>query len=281
MKRPEFDLVKITPEMAKAWLRATPPSGNRPLRMSHASALAEQMSEGRWRTTNQGIGIMADGTVSDGQHRLHAIIIANRPVTMLVAFNQTPDDQVKVDLNRVRTLSNVISIARPNEQQVTAKAAMLRVIASLTTTDYSIFTKLDGEDAIQLLDEHRAEMDLAIAMNGKAARIPASTMAVIALMLRWNYDEGNAFGTGVVKGADLRDGAPQLVLRNWLAVRHKTTPIELITVKSIVAADAFIRGETLTKLPTSAERRYPRFAKKLGLPINTTIASMAERGAAS
>ena len=58
---------------------------NRNVRESRVCEYANEMSAGRWRLTGQGIIILEDGTVGDGQHRLYAIVKSGATVQMPVA----------------------------------------------------------------------------------------------------------------------------------------------------------------------------------------------------
>lgn len=66
-------MTKVTPAMAEAWL-AKNNTGNRRVRKGVVELLKQQMVSGNWRPTHQGIAFYEDGTLADGQHRLHAIV---------------------------------------------------------------------------------------------------------------------------------------------------------------------------------------------------------------
>lgn len=64
----------VTPELALEWLANN--QNNRNLRQSDVDYLRDCILSGTWRTTHQGIAFYEDGTLADGQHRLHAIVDA-------------------------------------------------------------------------------------------------------------------------------------------------------------------------------------------------------------
>lgn len=74
----EGKTVLITPEMAEEFLKHN--TRNRNIRLPYVEELATYMRQGKWDVTHQGIGFYEDGTLFDGQHRLHAIIKAGVPV---------------------------------------------------------------------------------------------------------------------------------------------------------------------------------------------------------
>src|ERR1700757_3825044 len=74
----------VTPELAAEWLRKN--THNRPLRRNVVEALARDIVAGNWVPTHQGVAFYDDETLFDGQHRLSAIVRAQKPVAVLVTF---------------------------------------------------------------------------------------------------------------------------------------------------------------------------------------------------
>lgn len=95
-------LITVTPAIASHWL-AKPTTLQRRVTKSRVEFLADQIRTGRWQTTHQGIALLRDGSVLDGQHRLHAIIAADQPVTCNVTFNADPDWTAALDTGLPRT----------------------------------------------------------------------------------------------------------------------------------------------------------------------------------
>jgi hypothetical protein len=79
------EIMMVTPEMARSWLSNQ--VRNRKLIMSHVKYLANEIRQGRWRLSPQGIAFGDNGQLLDGQHRLRAIIEAGIAVKMLVVFD--------------------------------------------------------------------------------------------------------------------------------------------------------------------------------------------------
>src|SRR5258708_6776935 len=71
MKTPK--IILLTPELAEKFLENNHPK-NRKIRSAHVARLAKQMTEGKFRTTHQGIATDKDGFLIDGQHRCHAVV---------------------------------------------------------------------------------------------------------------------------------------------------------------------------------------------------------------
>lgn len=77
--------MSISPEMAKRWLANC--RVNRSLDRAVVVAFARDMKNGEWQTTHQGIAFDDRNALIDGQHRLHAIILANVTICLMVTFD--------------------------------------------------------------------------------------------------------------------------------------------------------------------------------------------------
>jgi len=83
--------VTITPELAASWLEHRNKSNVRNISKSHAESIAKIISEGNWQPDHpMPISFRPDGNLLDGQNRLTAVVIANRPITATV-YTCCPD----------------------------------------------------------------------------------------------------------------------------------------------------------------------------------------------
>lgn len=102
------EIINITPAQAKQWLDKN--TKNRQIREERAVQYADDMKAGRWRFTHQGIAFYIDGTLADGQHRLHAITLYNKPVPMLVTRGLPQETGQAIDQNLPRMTHDAIRI---------------------------------------------------------------------------------------------------------------------------------------------------------------------------
>src|SRR6266545_1760562 len=110
----------ITPARAAEWLEAN--TTNRPLSRAVVRLFAEAMRRGEWLVTHQGIAFDVNGVLVDGQHRLAAIIEADRPVELTV-FSEVAEGTFDVlDTGKRRTAADVLAIE--GEKNSTMLAAM-------------------------------------------------------------------------------------------------------------------------------------------------------------
>ncbi len=105
----ENKVMVVTPASAKEWLEHTN-GKNRLLSKQYVSYLAQEMEAGNWRLTHQGIAFDSQGNLVDGQHRLAAIVKANKSVEMLVTTG-LPDGRFPIiDRGVVRSVSVVTNL---------------------------------------------------------------------------------------------------------------------------------------------------------------------------
>jgi len=126
-QREKVEIKIITPEFAERLLERN--TSNRNLRRDHVTNLARDMTEGAWRLNNDAICIAHDGTLLNGQHRLSAIIKADKPIKMLVAEGFSPDTYKVLDGGAKRSVADQLHIT--NEL-----AATIRLVFSFSLGSY-------------------------------------------------------------------------------------------------------------------------------------------------
>lgn len=114
----------INPAKAVEMLAAN--TTNRPLSKPAERALAEAMGRGEWMVTHQGIAFDVRGVLVGGQHRLAAIIEADRPVEMTVFTDVGEGTFDVLDTGKRRNAADVLAIE--GEKSATMLAAMVRTV---------------------------------------------------------------------------------------------------------------------------------------------------------
>ena len=76
----------ITPAVAEAMLKTSEALGaiNRKLNNRHVELYANEIRSNRWKLNGDAIRLDADGRILDGQHRLHACVLAGIPFQTIV-----------------------------------------------------------------------------------------------------------------------------------------------------------------------------------------------------
>lgn len=119
----------ITPEIATEYLTHNRTRGeeheNRKKRMHRINTYADDMKNGRWQLTPQGIAFYENGDLADGQHRLEAIVKAGVPVTMWVIYD-VPNETTLFDRGMARSTVDVLEMGgrRGNAYSTNALSAV-------------------------------------------------------------------------------------------------------------------------------------------------------------
>lgn len=104
------EVMTITPKQAKLWLERSN-TNNRVMRPDTAKKFARDIKNGNWQLTHQGIAFYSDGTIADGQHRLMAVVLADKAVRMSVTRNLPKVAAHAIDQNTPRMAIDTIHIA--------------------------------------------------------------------------------------------------------------------------------------------------------------------------
>ena len=91
----------ITPEIAKTMLGEN--VNNRRISRDNVNLFAREIRNGEWRFNGEAIKFGKDGRLLDGQHRLLAVIAADKPLTTLVIRGLEDETQQTMDSAEKRT----------------------------------------------------------------------------------------------------------------------------------------------------------------------------------
>lgn len=140
-------VMTVTPSYAKELLNSN--TDNRKLRPSVVSFYANEMLNGNWQLTHQGIAISKNGRLLDGQHRLKAVVEANIPVTMLVFENCEDSIFNMLDIGAKRTMSDVTGIDSKTSSVVSK-------IISINNGDYTTNSKrVSPKEVLRIYDNNK------------------------------------------------------------------------------------------------------------------------------
>lgn len=102
-------VMTVTPLMAQEWLKKNT-SKNRKVNAQLVLKYAEDIRAGRWQINGSTVVMAASGAIIDGQHRLLAIVEAQRPIETMVASGVDDAAFETIDTGRGRTAADVLSI---------------------------------------------------------------------------------------------------------------------------------------------------------------------------
>ena len=119
-----YEEERITPTLAKKYLEVN--TSNRRVREKMVRMLASEMASGNWYANGQTISFYEDGSLCDGQHRLHAVILAGTPQSFIVVRGVERKAAKCIDTHNVRTVSDRLRIGEGDNWFTANKAAIIR-----------------------------------------------------------------------------------------------------------------------------------------------------------
>jgi hypothetical protein len=230
----------ITPAQARAMLDKN--GANRPTTRTLIRRYAHEMQAGRWNTNGQGIILAPDGTLLDGQHRLHAIVMANLAVEMFVVRGVPQERFETMDSGRARTVGDVLGAQ--NYAYSTLVAALARLAwnyAAGTTVNYGA----PKAALVQFVHNHPSIADLAAKIGATETPLPRSPLGSVLFLANEGHgryqQQADSFLSGVKTGEDMKKGDPRLSLREWYFY-HSVRTAQRATLKPEVVFTATARA---------------------------------------
>lgn len=212
----EVELVK--PATAEEWLGKN--TSNRPVRERVVAAYARDMLAGKWRLSGEGVKFAADGTLLDGQHRLHAVVRADVAVWLLVVRGLAHESQLVMDSGVARTAGDALRLLGEGSYSSLAAAARLAIDADAGRLRSGGTNKVTHTEVIDFIRDNpdmRTAVDLACSWR-KQIDVPLSVLSLaIWRLLRVDGDACVLFFSRVADKTNLTSRDPILALINRLA----------------------------------------------------------------
>jgi hypothetical protein len=248
---PEFSkvytqLMTVTPAMAGDWLMKN--IINRPLREHHVNRLARQMRHDEFVLNGETIKFDSKGRLLDGQHRLSACIVADKPFQTLVAYNCPPDAFETIDRGKTRSAADALALVGEVNVNVLGSA-----ISYLWKYEHGRITSQgagwkSGEnyptihETLETLRKHPNIRESVRKFSGKSGHILGAVTAlsvthyVLTNILHDGKDAEDAerFFEQLATGIDLEDTSPIYRLREKLLMnrtaRFKLPTYEIVAI---------------------------------------------------
>jgi len=257
--QPYSQVMNITPSMAQRWLEGAN-TANRKLSLAYAEKLAEEIRCGRWMLTHEGIAFSPHGVLLDGQHRLQAIVLADKPITMVVWFNISTDALLAINCGKARSIADTLMLAggcgQVNSYDLATLRAMLGGLSSAPS--------LSAAQASQALQRHREAIEFAAVYRPRSTGRGISSATTRAVIARAYYSaDGNrvaefckVLASSVASRAD---DEPAVLLLHYL---QRTVGMRFDTVRDRYAKTeralwAYLRREKLSRLYGTSEELFP------------------------
>lgn len=213
------EIVDVTPELARTWLKAN--TRNRNLRQADVEKYARDMRAGRWQFTGEAIKFSKTGVLLDGQHRLHAIVKAGVPVKTLVIWGIDDPAQHVMDTGAKRTPGDALSLNGVKSAPLCAAGARLAILweTGLLFRDRKQQQVTNSEIEEWLAANPGFHTSVARA-NAIRTRVDCPPSVLAAAHWRFSQIDAAAtdeFFTGLATRAGLEDGSPILTLDRKLS----------------------------------------------------------------
>lgn len=208
----------ISAEMARRWIKLNL-ENNRQLNQERVNSYSRDMKAGKWRENGDSIKFAEDGSMIDGQHRLHACIQSGCGFWSLVAYGIKKEALLTIDRGQPRTRGQVLRLdsGLADQNAVAATLAWLFrfkdgiVMARATATD---------TEMAELLIEHPGIKESIAAARRVLHQFKAGSVSIVAichyLFTRQDAALAELFFDSLAKGASLREVDPVYQLRKRL-----------------------------------------------------------------
>lgn len=237
--------VEVTPTLARAWLDLN--TNNRKVSDGDVAMLARAIREDRFTESHQGVAFDVDGRLVDGQHRLEAIIKADRSVWLMVSRNTPHAARANIDTGKRRRNDQVIAMVF-GERCAKHVVSWVNAIRLLESNEKFVIAPVETED---LINTHRAGITWARERLVGHVNAPAGG----ALVYAYPADPTRVaeFADALISGTLLLPRSPALALREFLKknVARDGKARRDEALRTLRAVHAHLRGETLTRVQPS------------------------------
>jgi hypothetical protein len=141
---PQTRVMEVTPEIAGRWLDRN--THNRAVSDRHVETLARDIAADAWEMTGEAIKWKGDPDdpssnpeLLDGQHRLFAVLWAEKPIHTLVVTGLERQAQDVMDTNRRRSAKNMLELEGYEDAALLAATASMAMVweqGAYTQADY-------------------------------------------------------------------------------------------------------------------------------------------------
>lgn len=178
--KPRYSIVQVTPDMARRWLDRN--IGNRNLRPRKVEKYARDMANGDWAIANDAICFTPDGVLSNGQHRLHAVIASGVTVTMVIGWNIPAESKSVMDTGGGRTPADAMGFHGWKNRVPLAASAKWLILHERGQLASEGSGDITHTEIVDYVIAHPDLHDVMSAATGLAGRIDTTTTALACAM---------------------------------------------------------------------------------------------------
>ncbi len=227
-KRMRCEVMTITPEMARRWIKATGDRNFRKPDLNKVSVIAKDIVEGRWQLNGESIGL--DGEiVRNGFHRLCACVLAGLPIESVVVHGIPEEANDSIDRGKARTLAQWLAFYKvPGAKHCSTVTRNWHAYRE-GQWKWQSFAKPSQGILIEFFREHEKRILNAVRLTSRVSPgglkptqiIPLSLLGALACEGSYEYfklsshcETVQAYLEQLSCGESLTEGSPVIHLRN-------------------------------------------------------------------
>lgn len=258
-------LVEVTPSKARKLLESNPT--NRKLSQSLVNHLSQQIKQDEWKLTGDTIKIGTDGFLKDGQHRLSAIIQANKAVKLYLCDGVDPDAFSVIDTGKKRSAGDVLYIA--GYSNVNQLSGIVRGLIAFDSSNFNgdlrVGRQITNTKILKYVEKHHdALMDTLHYAQSVTRRFKGLSTIFVAILyhlfLKINNEQAFQFFEKYAEGANLGSQNPIHLLRSRF-IQDQVNKSKLSTrdkmALMINAWNLFIKGDNTKSLALKNGYKFP------------------------
>lgn len=252
------NFVVITPTLAKILLTHFN-DNNRPVSDTNVSNLVKEMVNEKWLVNGETITFNELGDMTNGQHRLRALIKADVTLLLLVVTGLKSETFATIDSGRKRTTSDVLAYAGVLSSKNSAslckfiygfkegKYGAHKNVSARTLNNTAILGYYNSLDDVEI----NSSVNFGQTFSKKANGIITPTVlgGIYYILNEVNREKSNEFLTKLCTGDNLTKNSPILALRNRLIKAKIDNTYHLTSdmlVKNIIYCwEKFVNGENV------------------------------------
>lgn len=222
---------------------------------SHVDKLARSMELGHWRMTGEPIQFDRQGSLINGQHRLHALIRTGLSFPFVVIRGLDHNAYEVMDQGKMRSKGE--TLATLGMKNATSSASVCQILLRLKYGLEVDRIQVDNAEIMAFAKANFHTLEEAVYQSQRFRELPSPAYgAGLFLALHAARDRALDFADLVATGAGLEKTSPILALRNKaFALRRSPNRLEEGRPSNFLpivvrAFDAFINGEPLTRFIT-------------------------------
>lgn len=256
----KFNVMFVTRELAADYLEFN--KKNRPLSKSHVASLAEALRNDEWKMTAEPIKFDEHGNLIDGQHRLHAILVAGVGAWLPIARNVPADSFDAMDRGKIRNAADVLAIQ--DIKYSTTVAGGLRLYSNLkhrsAADNINIGRMVSSQQIKAIMEENPVVHEWAKIAHSGIQRIMKPSL-VVGLGMRFSDKSpelARLFFQRLRDGEGLLKGDPILTLRDRLLINRASIsklPTKTVILLTVKAWNAFRNNKKLSMFRVSDDEK--------------------------